>query len=124
MILIPQDAADWLRDPELANDESFSNLVNLVNEVISEEWKWATPTVPARIRLLAVNVVARAWAQKPGERVLESYTRAVDDASRTERFSSRGPLIGFDGLLTDAELEFLHGAPAGRVRTIGVGLSW
>ena len=124
MILIPQDAADWLREPDLATNPSFVALVQLVDSLVTEEWKWASASIPARIKLLAVNAVARAWAQKPGERVVESYTRAIDDASRTERFSTRSATVGLDGLLTDAELAYLHGAPAGRARTIGVGLSW
>lgn len=123
MILTALDAADWLREPGLAENDSFQTIVNLVNEVVAEEWKWATPTIPARLRLLAMNAVARAWNRTPGKGALESFTRAVDDASRTERFSSTGS-VGLDGLLADEELAYLHGSATGRTRTIGVGLSW
>lgn len=123
MILTALDAADWLRDQALAENEHFQGITTMVNDVIGEEWKWAKPTIPARLRLLALNAVARAWNQTPGKGALESFTRSVDDSSRTERFSGAGS-VGLDGLLTADELAYLHGSPGGRTRTIGVGLSW
>lgn len=123
MILTVNDAADWLRTPDLVDNPSFQHLVSLVDELVTEEWKWPREVVPARVKLLALNAMSRAWVTSPGERTVESLTRSIDDASRTERYSSTAR-VGLDGLLTPDELEYLHGASGGPSRTIGVGLSW
>jgi hypothetical protein len=119
-IIIPADLASWLREPDLAADESLNQIVSLTNELITEEWAAPEDPIPTRIRILALNVASRAWVRNPAHAHLESITRTLDDASRTERYKSSTN----DGTvyLTDSELAVLHGKPAPRsVRLVAYG---
>ena len=106
-IITADDLASWLRNPSLATDESLRQIVDLTNELVSEEWANPADPVPTRVRLLTLNVAARAWGHNPATAHLESVTRTLDDASRTERYRSTSA----DGTvyLTSSELAILHG---------------
>lgn len=107
-IISADDLASWLRDPSLAENESFAQVVDLTNELITEEWT-SNPTTPApvKVQLLAFGVATRAWTHNPAASNLESVTRTVDGASRTERYRSAG--AGNNVYLTSDELAVLQG---------------
>lgn len=120
MIIDVQDLASYLRDDSLAEDPSLIQIVDLVNDLIEDNWTDPQIVVPARVKLLALNVSARAWAWNPASAHLESITRSIDDGSRTERYragSSSGSVY-----LTDDELLVLRGKSSVRsVRLVNYG---
>jgi len=73
--------------------------VELANDLVTEAWAEADPVnIPAWVRGIALEAAARA-ARNP--RGLESWTRSIDDASRTERLPKTAALGGV--FLTDDE---------------------
>lgn len=90
----------------------------LVNGVVTEAWKCPVDPVPAWVRAIALEVGARASRNPKG---LQSWTRSVDDASRTERYSDSGARAGI--YLTPEEAARLGGKARRRSRygTIRVG---
>lgn len=120
-IISADDLALRFRDASLADDDSFVQVVDLTNELITEEWT-DTPVGPApiKIRLLAFGVAERAWTHDPSTANIESITRSADDASRTERYRSSGSNSNI--FLTDAELAILQGRRTTRsVRLVSYG---
>lgn len=122
-------AASWVRKPDLATDPVFVGFVDEVYEELAEHWRCPTETLPTVIRAIVRAAIRRGWASGVGER-LESLTRTIDDASRTERFAASsgvGSAASEYGYFTPAEIAVLNncgrsgGAPAS---TIGVKLSW
>lgn len=109
-VITAGDLASWLRDPSLEANESLIQVVDLTNELVAEEWSDPVDPAPARIRLLTLGVASRAWVNDPSKANLESLTRALDDASRTERYRASAN----DGTvyLTSDELAILHGKRA------------
>lgn len=108
-VITYDDLASYLRDTALSADASFMQVVDLVNDLVAENWLWAEAAapIPAKVRLLALNAAARAWAWNPSTSHLESITRSIDDGSRTERYragSTRGSVY-----LTEDELLLLRG---------------
>lgn len=119
-IITADDLASWLRDDSLADNDSLIQIVELTNDLINEEWVNTESPVPARIRLLGLNVATRAWVQDPSKSNLESLTRTLDDASRTERFKTTAN--SGNVYLTDLELALLQGRPLARsVRLVAYG---
>jgi hypothetical protein len=119
-IIDVQDLADYLRDSSLASDAALIQIVDLVNDLVNDNWSTPADPAPARIRLLALNVGARAWAWNPASANLESITRSIDDGSRTERYRS-GSSLG-SVYLTDDELLLLRGKPSVQsVRLVNYG---
>lgn len=119
-IITADDLASWLRDPSLSTDPSLIQIVGLTNDLVSEEWANPDDPAPTRIRLLTLGVAARAWVNDPSKANLESITRAVDDASRTERYRTAGN--GGTVYLTGDELAVLQGKPQARsVRLVAYG---
>lgn len=119
-IIDAADLASWLRDDSLASNTSLIQIVDLTNELVAEEWADPADPAPARIRLLALNVATRAWVADPSKSHLESLTRTLDDASRTEKFKSSGS--GGSVYLTGDELAILQGRPQARsVRLVAYG---
>ena len=106
-VISEADLASWLRDETLEANASIEQIVELVNELVSEEWTDPSEPVPARIKLLALGVGARAWVRNPSTAHLESVTRSIDDGSRTERYRSSG--VEGSVYLTDAEVAILRG---------------
>ncbi len=84
--------------------EYLQLIVELVNELVLEYWAKPRQPVPAKVRLLALEVAGRAIRNPKG---LASWTRSVDDASRTER--AGGDLSRFGVYLTSAEKALLQG---------------
>lgn len=120
-IISAEDLALRFRDSSLADDESFAQVVDLTNELLTEEWT-DDPVSPApiKIRLLALGVAERAWTHDPATANIESITRSADDASRTERYRSSGSNSNI--FLTDAELAVLQGRRLTRsVRLVSYG---
>lgn len=119
-IITAADLASWLRDASLATNDSLEQIVDLTNELVTEEWANPIDPVPARITLLTLGVAARAWVNDPSRAHVESVTRSLDDASRTERYrtsSSSGTVY-----LTDDELAVLQGKrPPRSVRLVAYG---
>lgn len=110
-IISTDDLASWLRDPDLTDDESFQQIVDLTNELITEEWTdGPTTPPPVKIQLLAYGVATRAWVHDPAKSNLESVTRTIEGASRTERYRSGG--AGLNVYLTADELAILQGKRA------------
>lgn len=120
-IISADELALRFRNPDLADDESFVQVVDLTNELLTEEWT-DNPTDPApiKVKLLAFGVAERAWTHDPTTANIESVTRSVDDASRTERYRSSGSNSNI--YLTDAELALLQGRRLTRsVRLVSYG---
>lgn len=111
-IIDPIDLASYLRDLSLATDPALEQIAELVNDLINENWADPVDEIPARIRLLALNVGARAWSWNPATAHLESISRTLDDASRTERYRSGGS--GGSVYLTEDEWQLLQGRSAVR----------
>lgn len=100
-IITPGDAAAYA---STAVTDYVTLVVGLVNELVTDEWKNPKEPVPVKVRLLALEVAGRAIRNPKG---LASWTRSVDDASRTER--AGGDLTRSGVYLTTAELLLLHG---------------
>ena len=115
-VITAAELASWLRDPSLEDDPSLVQVVDLVNDLIDEEWTTPVDPVPVRIKLLALGVAARAWTHDPSTSRLESVTRGVDDATRTERY--RESSTDDSVFLTAAELAILNGQPVTRSRRL------
>ena len=83
---------------------------------------WVAPSVgapwPEWVRSIAIEVALR-WLYNP--KGLESYTVAVDDASRTERAGAGAHRVGLS--LTDAERRALGGVRQMGSRVGSIGLS-
>jgi hypothetical protein len=106
-IITAAELASYLRDDSLATDTSLVQIVGWTNDLVTEEWTAATTPVPVKIKLLALNVAARGWAYNPATANLESLSRTLDDASRTERYrtsSESGSIY-----LTEGEEATLNG---------------
>lgn len=94
-------------------------IMELTNGLIAEKWYNPVDPVPTSVRLLALDVAARAWRNKPGQAPLESVTRSFDDSSKTERYVvQRSDSSGAYVYLTDAELAILNGPPKSQVGSI------
>lgn len=120
VIITAADLASWLRDPSLETDASLVQIVTLTNDLVTEEWATPVTPVPTKITLLALGVAARAWVNDPSKANLESLTRGLDDATRTERYRSSAA----DGTvyLTGDELAILQGKRSPRsVRLVAYG---
>ncbi len=111
-VITAADSASWLRNPALEDDPSLVQVVELVNALVDEEWTTPVDPVPVRITLLALGVAARAWSHDPSTAHLESVTRGVDDATRTERY--RASTVDASIYLTAGELAILNGEPVTR----------
>jgi hypothetical protein len=94
---------------------------DLVNGVITEAWRNPETPVPVWVKAMALEVGARAARNPKG---LASWTRSVDDASRTERLPDAAARAGI--YLTDDERARLGGNKLRRQRygTIRVGLGY
>jgi hypothetical protein len=114
-IITSTELASYLGDAALATDNRLQLIVDLTNDLVSEKWSKATTPVPASVRLLALAVASRAWRSDPSKAALQSVTRSIDDASRTERYAVSSEKVGV--FLTDAEETQLRGR-RNRVRSI------
>ena len=113
----------YLEDEAILTSTRASEIVDLTNSLIDEEWANPEDPVPARIKMLAYTVAARAYYNKPGRGPLESLTRSFDDSSRTERYAvTVGEANGHDVFLTDDELALLRGTARRRVGSIRVAV--
>lgn len=65
--------------------------VELTNGLISEAWANPETPIPTWVTLIALEVAGRPTRNPKG---LVSWTRAVDDASRTERLSEKAAKAG------------------------------
>ena len=106
-VITPADLTSYLRDDSLATNTSLEQIVDLTNDLIAEEWSTPVDPAPVKIRLLALNVAARAWANDPSRSNLDSITRSVDDATRTERYRTSNQ--NGSVYLTETEEALLNG---------------
>lgn len=93
----------------------------IVNGVITDAWANPVDPIPYWVKAIALEAGARAARNPKG---LQSWTRAVDDASRTERYSEAAARTGV--YLTDDELARLQGRRRRRARygTIRTGIGY
>lgn len=106
-IITAAELASYLRDDTLVSNTSLVQIVTLTNGLVTEEWTTPVDPVPLKIKLLTLNVAARAWVNDPSKSHLESYSRSLDDASRTEKYrasSENGSVY-----LTETEEALLNG---------------
>lgn len=90
------DLATYLGSTATAQYDVY---VELANDQVTEAWAEPTPDdIPAWVRGIALEAAARA-ARNP--RGLESWTRSIDDGSRTERLPKDAARAGV--FLTDDE---------------------
>lgn len=107
-VISAADLASYLRDSSLASNASLQQIVTWTNALVTEEWATPVTPVPTKITLLALNVAARAWVNDPSRANVESVSRSLDDASRTERYRSTANQAGAV-YLTEAEQAILAG---------------
>lgn len=91
----------------MPENEAITQIVNLTNQLIDDEWLTKSTPVPARVLVIAQNVAVRAAANPKG---LTSWTRQWDDITRTERVEGARRMGIY---LTDDELNDLNGVVAG-----------
>lgn len=103
MIVDAVDLALYLRDVGLASNPNFQYLVDLANGVVEDEWSEPVDPAPPAVIAVVCEVVRRAWDNPKG---LSSWTRSIDDASRTERLSDQRARAGL--YLTDEDYAVLH----------------
>lgn len=119
-IINAAELASYLRDDSLATDTSLIQIVGFTNALVTEEWTTPATPVPVKIKLLTLNVAARAWVNDPARSNVESFSRTLDDASHTERYrvsSESGSVY-----LTEAEESVLNGRARKRsVRLVAYG---
>lgn len=106
-IISAAELASYLRNDDLATNASLEQIVEFTNELVTEEWVDPIDPVPVKVKLLTLNVAARAWVYDPSRSHIESYSRSLDDASRTERYRSSSDHQGV--YLTDSEIATLNG---------------
>lgn len=82
----------------------------IVNGVVTDAWAVPENPVPYWVKAIALECGARAARNPKG---LQSWTKSVDDASRTERFAAAARTGVF---LTDDELARLGGKKRRRQR--------
>lgn len=118
-VINPADLASWLRNPSLSGDASLIQIVGFVNNLIADEWTDPEDPAPARVKLLALSIGARAWVNSPGSANLESTSVSVDDGSTTHRYRSPAQSGVF---ITSDEIAVLNGQPRLRsVRLVSYG---
>lgn len=104
-IITVDDLKTYLAGDTSLTDVELAFKVDLANGVVSDAYTAAVDPPPTWVVALALEVAARAC--RPTSGGLASLTRTVDDASRTERYStdaSRGGVF-----LTDQERLQLEG---------------
>lgn len=101
------------------SEEDAAVWVMLINGLITEVWKNPEEPVPFWVQTIALTTAARASSNPKG---LQSWTRSLDDGSRTERLPEAAARAGLH--LDDADRRRLRGlGPRRRSRfgTIRVG---
>lgn len=89
----------------------LNNVATRVNNLVADDWANPNAPAPPWVVEIALNAATRYLANPKG---LESWSRSVDDASRTERVRTTGR----SGLyLDDADLRRLRGVAAARPRS-------
>ena len=105
-------------DPVNVDTPRGALVITLVNGLFEE--KWLNPptdpdAIPSSVKVLALEVAARALASTPGRGQVESVTRGFDDSTRTERYAVQARER--NGVyLTAEELADLNGNAAKRTR--------
>jgi hypothetical protein len=113
----------YLDDDTILESGRAKMIVELTDELVTDEWADPVEPVPARVKLLALEVASRAWSMVPGRGPLESETRSFDDATRTERYAVTAlNESGHQVYLTEQELALLHGKVRKRVGSISLGV--
>lgn len=111
-IITGDELASYLQtDPS----DSITQLTGMVNDLISEEWRQPTDPAPTRVKLIAFEVARRAYQNPRG---LSSWTRSVDNSSRTERLPEKLARAGV--YLTDEEMRALNGQTRTPARSIAL----
>lgn len=101
-IITYAELASYLGDPALATNTRLILITDLTNGLINEKWVNPVDPAPVSIKLLAFAIASRAWRNDASKAALQSITRSVDDASRTERYAVSASEVGV--FLTDSEL--------------------
>lgn len=93
----------------------------LVNGLVTDAWATPVEPIPVWVVALALEAAGRASRNPKG---LVSWTRSLDDGSRTERLPEAAARVGV--YLTDAELARLAGKKRRRSRygTIRLGVGY
>jgi hypothetical protein len=104
------------------SEEDAAVWVMLINGLITEEWKTPEDPVPFWVKTIALATAAPCASNPKG---LQSWTRTLDDGSRTERLPEAAARAGLR--LADADRRRLRGlGPRRRSRfgTIRVGIGY
>jgi hypothetical protein len=116
-------AGDLTAYPGAGNptDEDAAIWVTLVNGLVTEAWKTPETPVPFWVKTIALETAARAARNPKG---LASWTRSLDDGSRTERLPDAAARAGV--YLTDVDRARLRGETRRRRRfgTIRVAIGY
>lgn len=86
------------------SEEDAAIWVMLINGLITEVWKTPEDPVPFWVKTIALSTAARASSNPKG---LASWTRTLDDGSRTERLPDAAVRAGLR--LDDADRRRLRG---------------
>lgn len=103
-IIKTKDLASYLRDSTITDDEGAAFIVQQANGAVTEAWSSPVDPAPFWVVNLTLEVAARAFRNPQG---LASWTKSVDDASRTERLPETSARAGV--YLTDVEATRLGG---------------
>ena len=101
-IITYEKLASYLGDLTLVTNTRLILIADLTNGLINEKWVTPVNPAPVSIELLAYAVASRAWRNDASKTALQSITRSIDDASRTERYAVSASEVGV--FLTDSEL--------------------
>lgn len=111
--------AEIITGPDLADlpgvqgytADQLARTATRLNGLIDDAWKSPEAPAPPWVVEIALDAAVRYLSNPKG---LESWTRSVDDASRTERVRT-GDRTGL--YLTKSQLRRLRGSSAGRARS-------
>jgi hypothetical protein len=91
-----------------------ATLVELANGLVTDAWKDPVEPIPTWVRAIALEAAARPGRNPKG---LASWTKSLDDASRTERLPEYAAKAGV--FLTEDELTKLMGIKRRRKNRYG-----
>ena len=117
-IITYAELASYLGDPTLETNTRLILITDLTNGLVNEKWITPVDPIPFSVKLIALTVASRAWRNDASKAALQSVTRSVDDASRTERYAVSASDASEAGVfLTASELAQLRPTRK-RVRSI------
>ena len=105
------DADDLVAYLRSGTADQVAVFVDLANALVTEAWVDPVDPIPVSVQSITLEVAARPARNPKG---LASWSRSIDDGSRTERLPDRAARAGV--YLLDHERRELRGKPRSRRR--------